>query len=129
MTQMTRPTAVHLVGSIGLDTVEDVFRTVGKTLGPYLRRAPDGEVGGRKLWISWQYPLLRANTFLRPDPSGAVRPAPARPGARRSARAPPARRGRPRPGYRSPACTAGCPRTWPTKPKPGPRANTGRCPT
>jgi hypothetical protein len=74
MTEMTKPTAVHLVGSIGLDTVEDVFRTVGKTLGPYLRRAPDGEVGGRKLWISWQYPLLRASVFLTPDPSGAVRP-------------------------------------------------------
>ena len=74
MTEMAKPTAVHLVGSIGLDTVEDVFRTVGRTLGPYLRRAPDGEVGGRKLWISWQYPLLRAR-FLEPDPSGAVRPA------------------------------------------------------
>lgn len=65
---------VHLVGSIGLDTVEDVFRTVGKELGPHLKRVPDGEVGGRKLWISWQYPLLRAATFLRPDPSGKVRP-------------------------------------------------------
>jgi hypothetical protein len=63
----------HLVGSIGLDTVEEVFRTVGKLLGPYLRRIPDGEVGGRKLWISWQYPLLRASTYLKPDPSGAVR--------------------------------------------------------
>ena len=65
---------VHLVGSIGFDTVEDVFRTVGKELGPHLKRIPDGEVGGRKLWISWQYPLLRASTFLRPDPSGKVRP-------------------------------------------------------
>jgi hypothetical protein len=65
---------VHLVGSVGLDTVEDVFRTVGKELGPHLKRIPDGEVGGRKLWISWQYPLLRASTFLRPDPSGKVRP-------------------------------------------------------
>ena len=65
---------VHLVGSIGLDTVEDVFRAVGRLLGPYLRRIPDGEVGGRRLWISWQYPLLRASPFLRPDPSGAVRP-------------------------------------------------------
>ena len=65
---------VHLVGSIGLDTVEDVFRTVGKELGPHLQAHPDGEVGGRKLWISWQYPLLRASTFLRPDPSGKVRP-------------------------------------------------------
>jgi methionine synthase II (cobalamin-independent) len=68
------PSTVHLVGSIGLDTVEDVFRTLGRLLGPHLRRVPDGEVGGRKLWISWQYPLLRASTFLRPDPSGAVRP-------------------------------------------------------
>jgi len=68
------PRHVHLVGSIGLDTVEEVFRTVGGLLGPYLRRIPDGEVGGRKLWISWQYPLLRASPFLRPDPSGAVRP-------------------------------------------------------
>ena len=65
---------VHLVGSIGLDTVDDVFRAVGATIGPHLRRVPDGEVGGRRLWISWQYPLLRASVFLRPDPSGAVRP-------------------------------------------------------
>jgi hypothetical protein len=65
---------VHLVGSIGLDTVDDVFSTVGPLLGPHLKRIPDGEVGGRKLWISWQYPLLRASVFLRPDPSGAVRP-------------------------------------------------------
>jgi hypothetical protein len=70
----TRPDHVHLVGSIGLDTVEEVFRTVGGLLGPYLRRIPDGEVGGRRLWISWQYPLLRASPFLRPDPSGAIRP-------------------------------------------------------
>jgi hypothetical protein len=65
---------VHLVGSIGLDTVDDVFATVGKMLGPHLCRVPDGEVGGRKLWISWQYPLLRASVFLRPEPSGAIRP-------------------------------------------------------
>jgi hypothetical protein len=28
------PDAVHLVGSIGLDTVDEVFGTVGKLLGP-----------------------------------------------------------------------------------------------
>src|SRR6476661_10994351 len=56
---------VHLVGSIGLDTVEDVFRDAGQRLGKYLRRLPDGEPGGRRLWISWQYPLLRSNPFLR----------------------------------------------------------------
>ncbi len=69
-----RAVNVHLVGSIGLDTVDEVFSTVGKMLGPYLRRVPDGEVGGRRLWISWQYPLLRASAFLRPDPAGAIRP-------------------------------------------------------
>jgi hypothetical protein len=74
MTQSRAPDAVHLVGSIGLDTVDEVFSTVGKLLGRYLRRIPDGEVGGRRLWISWQYPLLRAHPLLRPDPSGAVRP-------------------------------------------------------
>ena len=65
---------VHLVGSIGLDTVDEVFRTVGELLGPYLRRVPDGEVGGRRQWISWQYPLLLSSVYLRHDPSGAVRP-------------------------------------------------------
>ena len=74
MTRTPAPEAVHLVGSIGLDTVEEVFGTVGKLLGPYLRRIPDGEVGGRRMWITWQYPVLRANPHLRPDPSGAVRP-------------------------------------------------------
>ncbi|HEY5897873.1 MAG TPA: hypothetical protein VIV54_09935 [Burkholderiales bacterium] len=65
---------VHLVGSIGLDSVEEVFSTVGKLLGPHLKRVPDGEVGPRRLWVSFQYPLLRASPYLRPDPSGEVRP-------------------------------------------------------
>jgi hypothetical protein len=60
---------VHLVGSIGLDTVEEVFATCGSLLGPYLKRLPDGEPGGRRLWISWQFPLLRASPFLKPDVS------------------------------------------------------------
>ena len=65
---------VHLVGSIGLDSVEEIFRTVGSLLGPRLRRVPDGEVGPRRLWITFQYPLLRSSPYLRPDPSGEVRP-------------------------------------------------------
>jgi hypothetical protein len=74
MTPTKPPQTVHLVGSIGLDTVDEVFGTVGPLLGPYLRRIPDGEVGGRRMWITWQYPVLRGNPLLRPDPSGAVRP-------------------------------------------------------
>jgi len=62
-------TSVHLVGSVGLDTVEDVFASAGRLLGPYLKRVPDGEVGGRRLWISWQVPLLRANPCLEVDTS------------------------------------------------------------
>ena len=64
---MTTP--VHFVGSIACDTAEDVFRTVGATVKPYLRRCPDGEPGARRLWISYQWPLLRATAFLEADES------------------------------------------------------------
>jgi methionine synthase II (cobalamin-independent) len=67
------PDSAHLVGSIGLDSVDEIFRTVGRKLGRRLRRVPDGEIGSRRLWASFQYPLLRASPYLRPDPSGAVR--------------------------------------------------------
>ena len=67
------PDHVHLVGSIGLNGVEEVFGTVGPMLGRRLRRIPDGEPGPRRLWVSFQYPLLRSSPFLRPDPSGALR--------------------------------------------------------
>lgn len=63
------PTKVHLVGSIALDSVEEVFHTAGGLLGRRLRRIPDGEPGGRRLWISWQYPLLRSLPFLKADAS------------------------------------------------------------
>jgi methionine synthase II (cobalamin-independent) len=63
------PDKVHFVGSIALDSVDEVFRTLGSTLGNRLRRVPDGEPGGRRLWISWQYPLLRAQPFLKADPN------------------------------------------------------------
>ena len=67
------PDSAYLVGSIGLDNVDEIFRTVGQKIGRRLKRVPDGEVGPRRLWASFQYPLLRASPFLRPDPSGAVR--------------------------------------------------------
>lgn len=58
------PDSVHFVGSIALDSVADVFHVCGTTLGKRLKRIPDGEPGGRRLWISWQYPLLRASPYL-----------------------------------------------------------------
>jgi hypothetical protein len=40
-----------LVGSIPLDTAEQVFRRVGSPLGPHLAYMPDGEIGDRRYWI------------------------------------------------------------------------------
>lgn len=70
---MEMPKTIHLVGSVGLDSAQEVFRTVGLKFGDRLKRVPDGEPGPRRLWVSFQYPLLRSSPFLRPDPSGAVR--------------------------------------------------------
>lgn len=70
---MKLPDQAYLVGSIGLDNVDEIFRTVGGKIGQRLKRVPDGEVGPRRLWASFQYPLLRSSPFLRPDPAGGVR--------------------------------------------------------
>ncbi|HTT80802.1 MAG TPA: hypothetical protein VMF86_14095 [Stellaceae bacterium] len=40
-----------LVGSIPLDTAEQVFRRVGGPLAPHLAYMPDGEIGDRRYWI------------------------------------------------------------------------------
>jgi len=63
---------VHFVGSVALDTPEEVFAAIGQHCGPFLRRVPDGEPGGRRLWISWQIPVLRANPLLAPVGEGLV---------------------------------------------------------
>src|SRR5436305_4413161 len=57
---------VHFVGSVALDSPADVFAAIGRECGSYLKRVPDGEPGGRRLWISWQIPVLRANPSLTP---------------------------------------------------------------
>jgi hypothetical protein len=65
------PRHVHLNGSVNLDTVGEVFATCGKILGKRLTRIPDGEPGGRRLWISYQMPVLRANLALQTPSGGA----------------------------------------------------------
>jgi len=67
------PGELLLVGSVPLDTVEQVFRAVGEPLGPYLAYMPDGEVGDRRYWIDGiAYRVLNGHpeieTLRRPAP-------------------------------------------------------------
>jgi hypothetical protein len=69
-----------LVGSIPLDTVQEVFETFGAPLGKYLSAMPDGEVGPRRHWISRvHYQVLAGHTELEavrhpaPDEQGVER--------------------------------------------------------
>jgi hypothetical protein len=57
---------VHFVGSVALDGPDDVFEAIGRQCGPMLKRVPDGKPGGRRMWISWQIPVLRSNPSLEP---------------------------------------------------------------
>jgi hypothetical protein len=62
-----------LVGSIPLDTPEEVFRAVGPALGRWLAYMPDGEVGERRYWIDGlAYRVLNGHpeieTLRRPAP-------------------------------------------------------------
>ncbi|KAK3933960.1 hypothetical protein QBC46DRAFT_429789 [Diplogelasinospora grovesii] len=52
-----QPRGVHLVGSLPNDrfpTVADVFSVVPKVLSRRLKRIPNGELGNRNLYITWQ---------------------------------------------------------------------------
>jgi hypothetical protein len=54
-----------LVGSIPLDTPQQVFQTFGAPLGQYLFAMPDGEVGPRRHWVSRvHYQVLAAHPEL-----------------------------------------------------------------
>jgi len=55
---------VHLCGSIGLDSVDGVLAAVGRLLKDHVVRVPDGEPGGRRLWIGWQYAVVRSSPYL-----------------------------------------------------------------
>ena len=51
---------VHLVGSMPLDSADDVLKLSADLLADRLLRLPDGETGERKNWITWQLPKLGA---------------------------------------------------------------------
>ena len=55
---------VHLVGSVPLQSSEEVFKTTASILGTHITRIPDGETGERSNWVDWQFPLLEANSHL-----------------------------------------------------------------
>ncbi|MGH7906016.1 MAG: hypothetical protein ACREP6_05260 [Candidatus Binataceae bacterium] len=66
-----------LAGSVMLDTAEQVFRVCGEKLGPYLDCFPDGEVGERHRWITFQaYRVMHGHpeleTLSRPAPINGV---------------------------------------------------------
>ena len=74
------PGQLHLVGSVPLDTPQEVFETFGAPLGQYLAAMPDGEVGPRRHWISRvHYQVLAAHPELEivqrpaPDDNGVER--------------------------------------------------------
>jgi hypothetical protein len=58
-----------LVGSIGLASADDVFRTVSAAIGDRLRMIPDGETGARSSWIHWNRRVFEDNPALEPDPA------------------------------------------------------------
>ena len=66
-----------LVGSVPLDSVEEVMRAFGGTLGRYLPAVPDGEVGERRSWVNrLGYQIfnghLDLDTIRRPKPIDGV---------------------------------------------------------
>ncbi len=66
-----------LVGSVPLDTVEEVMRTFGGALSLYLPAVPDGEVGDRRSWVNrLGYQIfnghLNLDTTRRPQPIDGV---------------------------------------------------------
>jgi hypothetical protein len=66
-----------LVGSVPLDTVEDVMRTFGGALARHLPALPDGEVGERRSWVNrLSYQIFNGHldleTLRRPKPVDGV---------------------------------------------------------
>lgn len=59
---------LHLIGSVPLADGDQVFRSVGGTLGGWLRCLPDGETGERGRWINFQRAMLERHPAMELDP-------------------------------------------------------------
>jgi hypothetical protein len=55
---------VLLVGSVGLEDADQVFRALGERLGSRAKRYPDGETGPRYYWIRWVAELFQGHPQL-----------------------------------------------------------------
>ena len=69
---------IHLVGSIGLQDSDTVFRTLAEILGTRAKRYPDGETGARHYWVIWQGKVFAGHPGFEP----AVNSAPLHPESR-----------------------------------------------
>jgi len=66
---MQKQDRLHLIGSVPLDSSEQVFRRLGEELGPYLRCLPDGETGERSRWVYFQRQMLLDHPAMEIDPT------------------------------------------------------------
>jgi hypothetical protein len=60
---------LHLIGSVPLDSSEQVFRRLAEELGPFLKRMPDGETGERSRWVFFQRQMLLDHPAMEIDPT------------------------------------------------------------
>ena len=70
MTLPTLNSAIHLVGSVPLNSSTEVFETICQSCGDHLKRLPDGETGNRSGWISFQHDMLEQHPAVMLDPAG-----------------------------------------------------------
>jgi hypothetical protein len=66
---VTTDDRLHLIGSIPLDSSEQVFRRLAAELGPFLKRIPDGETGERSRWVYFQRQMLLDHPAMEIDPT------------------------------------------------------------
>jgi len=62
----------HFVGSIPLESAEDVFEKLGSEMGSCVKRVPDGETGRRRRWISFIKDILLDHPDMEIDPTVPV---------------------------------------------------------
>ena len=70
---------VHFVGSIRLESAEEVFKAIAERVGARAPRWPDGETGERHYWIVWQGNVFKSHPAFEQDeqplrPGSPVKP-------------------------------------------------------